>query len=65
MSEGLGDPETERKLTTLVPRGRVGIPEDITSVAMWLASDASDSIQGAAVIVDGGMCLYPGLATNG
>ena len=58
-------PEAERKLLTLIPQGRVGIPEDIASVAVWLASDASDYIQGATIIVDGGMCLYPGFATNG
>ncbi len=58
-------PEAERKLLTLIPQRRVGVPADIASVAVWLASDASDYIQGATIIVDGGMCLYPGFATGG
>jgi glucose 1-dehydrogenase len=65
MSEGLGDPRSREEAHNLGSSGRAGIPEDIVSVAVWLASDASDYIQGATIIVDGGMCLYPGFATNG
>jgi len=58
-------PEAEKKLLTLIPSGRVGIPEDIASAAVWLASDGSEYVQGQTLVVDGGMTLYPGFATGG
>lgn len=60
--------ETEdalNKLLTLIPYKRIGIPEDIGKVAVWLASDESDYITGATIFVDGGMTLYPGFSDNG
>lgn len=53
------------KLLKLIPAGRVGMPEDIGKVAVWLASDASDYVTGTTLFVDGGMTLYPGFATGG
>jgi glucose 1-dehydrogenase len=58
-------PEAEEKLLRLIPYGRVGDPEDIGKVAVWLASDASDYLTGTTVYVDGGMTLYPGFSTGG
>jgi glucose 1-dehydrogenase len=58
-------PEAEAKLLTLIPYGRVGVPEDIGKVTVWLASDESDYVHGATLFVDGGMTLYPGFATGG
>ncbi len=58
-------PEAEFKLLQLIPYNRVGVPEDIASVAVWLASDEADYIQGTTIVVDGGMCLFPGFATGG
>jgi glucose 1-dehydrogenase len=52
-------------LLTLIPYGRIGMPEDVGKLAVWLASDESDYITGATVFIDGGMTLYPGFATNG
>ena len=43
----------------------VGETEDIARVAVWLASDDSDYINGTSIFVDGGMTLYPGFATGG
>jgi NAD(P)-dependent dehydrogenase (short-subunit alcohol dehydrogenase family) len=37
-----------------IDRGMVGKPEDIASVAAFLASDEAAFVQGASVIVDGG-----------
>ena len=42
-----------------IPYGRLGVPEDIAKVAVWLASDESDYIHGATLYVDGGMTLFP------
>ncbi|MEY2481315.1 MAG: glucose 1-dehydrogenase [Verrucomicrobiota bacterium] len=58
-------PEAEKSLLTLIPDGRVGLPEDIARTAVWLASDASDYVTGQTLFVDGGMTLYPGFATGG
>jgi glucose 1-dehydrogenase len=58
-------PEAYAALMTLVPYGRIGEPEDIARVAVWLASDQSDYVVGATLFIDGGMTLYPGFATGG
>lgn len=58
-------PEAKADLLKLIPAGRVGTPEDIGRVAVWLASDASDYVTGATLFVDGGMTLYPGFAAGG
>lgn len=53
------------KLMMLIPYKRIGQPEDIGKLAVWLASDDSDYITGANIYIDGGMTLYPGFADNG
>jgi glucose 1-dehydrogenase len=58
-------PEALKELLTLIPYQRIGQPEDIGRVAVWLSSDDSDYINGASIFVDGGMTLYPGFTTNG
>src|SRR5665213_965938 len=58
-------PEELNKLLTLIPYGRIGQPEDIGKVAVWLASDESDYLSGTTIFADGGMLLYPGFSTNG
>lgn len=56
---------TKANLLKLIPYNRVGDPQDIGSVAVWLASDESDYVHGSTIFVDGGMTLYPGFATGG
>lgn len=58
-------PEALNKLLTLIPYGRIGQPEDIGKVAVWLASDESDYLTGTTIFADGGMLLYPGFVSNG
>ncbi|MEO8819776.1 MAG: SDR family oxidoreductase [Ginsengibacter sp.] len=58
-------PEAAEKLLTLIPYQRIGEPEDIGKVAVWLASDESDYLVGTTIFADGGMLLYPGFSTNG
>jgi glucose 1-dehydrogenase len=58
-------PEAYSSLMTLIPYKRIGEPEDIGRVAVFLASDQADYINGASIFVDGGMTLYPGFATGG
>lgn len=60
--------ETEEaygKLMKLIPYNRIGEPVDIAQVAVWLASDHADYINGTTIFVDGGMCLFPGFRTGG
>ncbi len=59
------NPCSEKNLLSLIPYGRIGLPEDVAQVAVWLASDQSDYVQGTTIFVDGGMCLYPGFTTGG
>lgn len=58
-------PEALNKLLTLIPYGRIGQPDDIGKLAVWLASDEADYITGTTIFADGGMTLYPGFADNG
>lgn len=58
-------PEALNKLLTLIPYGRIGQPEDIGNLAVWIASDEADYITGTTIFADGGMTLYPGFADNG
>jgi glucose 1-dehydrogenase len=58
-------PEAYEALMRLVPYKRIGEPEDIGRTAAWLASDQADYVNGATIVVDGGMTLYPGFATGG
>ncbi len=43
--------------TQRIPLRRMGVPDDIAKVALFLASPAADYMTGALVIVDGGMLL--------
>lgn len=58
-------PEAHDALLELIPYKRIGEPEDVGHMAVWLASDASDYVTGTSLYVDGGMTLYPGFADGG
>jgi glucose 1-dehydrogenase len=58
-------PEALAALLTLIPYGRIGIPEDIGKAAVWLASDDADYLHGQTIFIDGGMTLYPEFARGG
>ncbi|MCL6471383.1 MAG: SDR family oxidoreductase [Firmicutes bacterium] len=49
--------EVLQSLTARIPIGRMGEPDDIATVALFLASDASSYITGSFVVIDGGMLL--------
>ena len=49
----------------MIPYGRIGQPEDIGRVAVFLASDDADYINGQTIFVDGGMTIYPEFAHGG
>jgi NAD(P)-dependent dehydrogenase (short-subunit alcohol dehydrogenase family) len=49
------DEETKRMFQSLIPRGKIGSPEEIATVALFLASDDSSFVNGVELSVDGGM----------
>ena len=50
----LDDPEVNAGVVAKVPMGRWGEPREIAGLALFLASDASSYVTGAALTVDGG-----------
>lgn len=52
------NPEIKKYFIERIPLGRIGIPEEIGTLAVFLASDASSFITGSAILIDGGWtCL--------
>jgi NAD(P)-dependent dehydrogenase (short-subunit alcohol dehydrogenase family) len=51
------DPAHESQALAAIPTGRLGEVEDLTGVALFLASPASDFVTGAVYTVDGGQTL--------
>ena len=49
------DKETRQLFESLIPRGKMGRPEEIATVALFLASDDSSFVNGVELSVDGGM----------
>ncbi len=52
--EMLASPETVRAVLSRTPLGRVGRPEEIANIALFLASDEASYITGATIYADGG-----------
>src|ERR1700719_3134294 len=52
--EELVDEETKRQFESLIPRGKMGRPEEIATVALFLASDDSSYLNGMELVADGG-----------
>lgn len=50
----LSDPATRDRILSRTPLGRVGEPEDVAGVAMFLATDDSAYISGQVIYVEGG-----------
>lgn len=49
-----GDPAASRMLMSRTPLGRIGQPEEIASIAVFLASDGASYMTGQTVYADGG-----------
>ena len=50
-------PEGAEKAGEFIPMGRIGEPEDIADVILFLASDAARYMTGQVVVVDGGLLV--------
>lgn len=52
--EVMKDPDMKAAFEAMIPRGRMGTPEEIAGVALFLASDDSSYVNGMELKVDGG-----------
>ena len=53
------NPMDEKKLAIKsIPAGRLGTPEDIAKVALFLASEDAQFVHGAAIVADGGKTIF-------
>ena len=48
------NPEQEKEMLRRVPIGRIGRPEEVSDLVLFLASDRSSYITGSEIIIDGG-----------
>ncbi len=51
----LRDVEKLRRVLSQIPWGRMGRPEEVADLAVYLASDAAEYITGSTFVIDGGL----------
>jgi 2-dehydro-3-deoxy-D-gluconate 5-dehydrogenase len=56
-NDGMNTDELLKNLTSKIPLGAFGHPDDIARVALFLSSDAAAYITGTTILVDGGAML--------
>ncbi len=54
MAKGAKESGQLAQVLARIPKGRLGQPEEIANLAVFLASEESDYISGAAIVIDGG-----------
>jgi meso-butanediol dehydrogenase/(S,S)-butanediol dehydrogenase/diacetyl reductase len=54
-------PELMQRVAQAVPMGRLGKPQEIANVVLFLASDEASYVTGAAYVADGGLMAHTGL----
>jgi NAD(P)-dependent dehydrogenase (short-subunit alcohol dehydrogenase family) len=55
IQEQLFDAEAKAQFEAMIPRGKMGTPDEIASVALFLASEDSNYVNGVELVVDGGV----------
>jgi glucose 1-dehydrogenase len=54
------NPDEMKELLSEMPMGRMGKPEEVANLAIFLASDDSFYVTGSTLFVDGGMIRHSG-----
>jgi NAD(P)-dependent dehydrogenase (short-subunit alcohol dehydrogenase family) len=52
---GQTDAERDEMYAAMIPRGRIGSPDEIAATVLWLASDESSYLVGHDIVADGGV----------
>ncbi len=52
--------DIEQKVAAQIPLGRIGVPQDIASAALWMCSEEASWVSGASLAVDGAHWLHGG-----
>ncbi len=52
------NPDQLEKLLSEIPLGRMGRPEEVAEMALYLASDASAYVTGSTFLIDGGLSRH-------
>jgi NAD(P)-dependent dehydrogenase (short-subunit alcohol dehydrogenase family) len=55
LAELMSDPQRRARRMVHIPMGRLGQAQEVVRAALWLASDESSLMTGAALVVDGGI----------
>jgi NAD(P)-dependent dehydrogenase (short-subunit alcohol dehydrogenase family) len=54
----LADPTFRDRVTSMIPLGRVALPEEVAAATLFLVSPAADLITGHTLVVDGGWTIH-------
>ena len=49
------DPELKQRFHQRAPIGRIGVPDDVVNLCLYLASDESTWVTGSVIVIDGGV----------
>jgi NAD(P)-dependent dehydrogenase (short-subunit alcohol dehydrogenase family) len=59
LAAALWEGQGEERIVTHIPLRRLGVPDDVATAALFLASDAASWVTGQTFVVDGGTTVQP------